>query len=49
MILTTAGNLAGQTKGINREKYRIHIKKTEPPIKVDGVLEEEAWSSAEAG
>ena len=47
MILAAGGSLAGQTKGINREKYRIHIKKAEAPIVVDGLLEEKSWSVAE--
>jgi hypothetical protein len=47
MILFAVGSLAGQTKGINREKYRIHIKKTSLAINVDGLLDEEAWQSAE--
>ena len=47
ILLTAVGNLAGQTKGINSEKYRIHIKKTAIKINIDGALDEEAWKSAE--
>ena len=39
--------LFGQTKGINREKYQIHIKEADSPITIDGVLDEPAWKNAE--
>lgn len=39
--------LLSQTKGINREKYRIHIHRTDKPITIDGILDEEPWSVAE--
>jgi hypothetical protein len=39
--------LFAQIKGINREKYRIHIKETDSPITVDGVLDEPVWKNAE--
>ncbi|HKK42790.1 MAG TPA: DUF5916 domain-containing protein [Bacteroidales bacterium] len=39
--------LFGQTKGVNREKYRIHIKETSDPITIDGILDEPAWKNAE--
>ncbi len=47
LVFLSGGSLLGQTKGINREKYRIHIKKTGLAINVDGLLDEEPWSSAE--
>ena len=31
----------------NNDKYRLHIKKTLSSIKVDGVMDEEAWKDAE--
>ncbi len=31
----------------NDDKYTIHIKKTKTPIKLDGLLEEEAWKSSD--
>ncbi len=37
----------GQSKGINREKYRIGIKQTNSEISIDGVLDEAVWQSAE--
>jgi hypothetical protein len=40
-------NIFCQLKGINREKYRIGIRQTADEIKVDGVLDEAVWSSAE--
>jgi hypothetical protein len=36
-----------QIKGINREKYRIHINQTSENITVDGLLDEEIWQTAE--
>ncbi|MBE3085312.1 MAG: carbohydrate binding family 9 domain-containing protein [Bacteroidetes bacterium] len=39
--------LFGQTKGINREKYRIHIAQTNKAINIDGILDEESWITAE--
>ena len=35
--------LFGQSKGINREKYRISTKETNNIITVDGILDEPAW------
>jgi hypothetical protein len=40
-------SLYGQTRGINREKYRINISQTDKPIKIDGILDEEPWMTAE--
>lgn len=39
--------LFAQSNGINREKYRIHISKTDKPIKLDGIFDEEPWLTAE--
>jgi hypothetical protein len=39
--------LFGQSRGINREKYRINISQTNSSINVDGVLDEPVWSSAD--
>ncbi len=47
IILSASPSLFGQTKGVNREKYRIHIRKTEMPVAVDGLLDEAVWSAAE--
>ncbi|MBE3142188.1 MAG: carbohydrate binding family 9 domain-containing protein [Thermoplasmata archaeon] len=37
----------GQSKGINRDKYRIHIAQTNKAINIDGILDEEPWITAE--
>ncbi len=49
IILITSGYtlLNGQSRGINRDKYRIHIKETTENIVVDGIMDEEVWKSAE--
>jgi len=39
--------LFGQSKGINREKYRISIKETNNTISVDGNLDEPVWQTAD--
>jgi hypothetical protein len=39
--------LSGQSKGINREKYRINTTVTNNPINVDGILDEPAWATAD--
>lgn len=36
-----------QTKGINREKYRIDISKTDNTINIDGILDEPVWKLTE--
>jgi hypothetical protein len=39
--------LNGQTKGINREKYRIKISETKSTINIDGIPDEPVWLSAD--
>ncbi|HEY1053485.1 MAG TPA: hypothetical protein VGE24_00050, partial [Emticicia sp.] len=39
--------LAQDNKITNEEKYSIHIKKSAVPIKLDGLLEEEIWKTAD--
>jgi hypothetical protein len=39
--------LFGESKGINRENYRIGISKTNSSINIDGILDEPVWSSSE--
>jgi hypothetical protein len=39
--------LTGQSEGINRNKYRIHIVQTDKSIDIDGILDEEPWMTAE--
>ena len=38
--------LSGQTRGINRDKYKIGTVRNEEIIKIDGVLDEQVWKSA---
>jgi Domain of unknown function (DUF5916) len=47
IIITSGIVLYGQPKGINRDKYRIHIKQTSEKINIDGILDENSWSTAE--
>ena len=47
LLLTFSFQLQGQTRGINRDKYKIGIKKTGEELKIDGILDEKAWQSAE--
>ena len=49
LTLITSGytHLQGQSRGINRDKYRINITQTTENINVDGLLDEEVWKSAE--
>ncbi len=49
-FLILLGNIdpaAGQTRGINRDKYRIGIERTGEDIKIDGMLDEAVWEKAE--
>ena len=39
--------LSAQTNGVNRENYKIHINRTDKPIKLDGIFDEEPWMKAE--
>jgi hypothetical protein len=39
--------LFGQSKGINREKYRINISETNNTINIDGILDEPVWLTAD--
>lgn len=47
LFVSTTSSLYSQTRGINREKYRINISQTDKPIKIDGILDEEPWMTAE--
>lgn len=46
-LMSSTGSVVGQTRGVNRQKYRIHINQTDQPIAIDGLLQEEVWSVAE--
>ncbi|MCX6255157.1 MAG: DUF5916 domain-containing protein, partial [Bacteroidia bacterium] len=39
--------LLSQSKGINREKYRINISETNNTINIDGILDEPVWLAAD--
>ena len=47
ILLCYNAALFGQSKGINREKYRINIAKTDNIINIDGILDEPVWLSAD--
>jgi len=47
IILFGATDLYAQTKGINRDKYRISIRQTSEKINIDGILDEESWMTSE--
>ena len=47
ILLCFNAMLFGQSKGINREKYRINIAKTDNTINIDGILDEPVWLSAD--
>ncbi len=46
-IICSTLYVTGQTKGVNRDKYHISIKQTTSRINIDGILDEEPWSTAE--
>jgi hypothetical protein len=46
-LLSGGALLYSQESGINREKYRIRIARTDEAIKIDGVLDEKAWQTSE--
>lgn len=39
--------LFSQTRGVNRDRYQIVIKKTEKELKIDGIMDEDAWQAAD--
>ncbi len=41
-------NVTGQTRGINRDKYKINIAKTNSEIKIDGIMDEDVWKTADS-
>jgi len=47
LFLIISQPLFAQTKAVNRDKYRIHISKTEEHINIDGLLDESPWLKAE--
>jgi len=47
LILCFNTMLSGQSRGVNRDNYRIHITETDNNINVDGILDEPVWLSAD--
>jgi hypothetical protein len=47
LIICTGNSLLSQNKAVNRDKYHISIVQTNKPITIDGILDEEPWSTAE--
>lgn len=47
LFISTIPYLSGQQKGVNRDKYKIHIKEISDVISLDGLLDEETWRIAE--
>jgi len=47
LILCFSTILSGQSRGINRDKYKINITQTSNNINVDGVLDEPVWANAD--
>lgn len=46
-ILSSNILLFGQTAGINRDRYRINIAKTNDDINIDGIFDEPVWATTE--
>lgn len=47
MMLGVNIHVFSQTRGVNRDKYRISIARTDEEIKIDGILDEAVWEKAE--
>jgi hypothetical protein len=47
VLLCSNTILFGQSKGINRDKYRINTTETTNNINIDGILDEPAWKTAD--
>jgi hypothetical protein len=47
LFLFLNGILLSQSRGINRDKYRINISETNNTINIDGILDEPVWQTAE--
>lgn len=47
LLICISNSVFCQTRGVNRDKYKIHITQTDKPIIVDGILDEEPWMTAE--
>lgn len=47
LLIISLSPVSGQTRAVNRDKYRIHINQTTEKLNIDGLLNEEIWSLAE--
>jgi len=47
LLFIGCDTILSQTNGINRDTYQVHIFKTDKPIKIDGIFDEEPWNTAE--
>lgn len=47
LLIISQFQVSAQEKGINRDKYRIHINQTDEKISIDGILDEDVWATAE--
>jgi hypothetical protein len=47
ILLSFNSLLIGQSKGINREKYRINISETNNSVNLDGILDDPVWLNAD--
>lgn len=47
LLLFITITLSGQSRGINRDKFRIKIEETNSQINIDGILDEPVWLSAD--
>ena len=47
LLVKGCDTILAQTNGINRDTYQVHIFKTDKPIIIDGIFDEEPWSTAE--
>jgi hypothetical protein len=47
LLLCFSTILSGQSRGINRDKYKINIAQTGNNINVDGILDEPVWANAD--
>jgi hypothetical protein len=47
LLIISLTPVFGQTRAVNRDKYRISINQTNEKLTIDGILNEEVWSHAE--
>jgi hypothetical protein len=47
VVLMGALPVSGQSRAVNRDKYKLHINQTGEKIKIDGLLDEPFWQTAE--